>query len=318
MGIRFNCRHCGRQLNVKSSLAGKRGRCPHCQQAIEIPAVDQAAAATGAAATAPGEQTAGDQAAGERAAGTVVEAPAPQAHKAGAVPAPGDAATPDAINEAPHLRWYLLPAGGTGQYGPASAEAFRAWIDEGRVAADSLVWREDWPDWRSAGAVFGLAGGGRDSGLPAAGPSTTAAAGGPAVPGAPLPVAPLAGQIPLAGAVVQAAAPLSPLAPVAPVAAPVGNAGAPLTSVAAPVAIAVGAPTGGGPASWPVVDPGLPSGAGARRGVRYRRRSNIGPIIAIVVLLVAMIPLSYMLWRVLNDQFHGAGPVPASPAAADG
>ncbi|MEX0712800.1 MAG: DUF4339 domain-containing protein [Pirellulales bacterium] len=312
MGIRFNCRHCGRQLNVKSSLAGKRGRCPHCLQAIEIPAVDQAAAAAGAAAAAPRCEAPGNQAPGDQAAGTVVESPAPQAHQAGAVPAPGDAATPDAIDEASHLRWYLLPAGGTSQYGPASGEAFRAWIDEGRVAADSLVWREDWPDWRSAGAVFGLAGGGRDWGLPAA------AAGGPAVPVAPLPVAPPAGHAPLAVAVVQAAAPLSQLAPVAPVAAPVANAGAPLTSLAAPVAIPVGAPTGVGPASWPVVDPGLPSGAGARRGVRYRRRSNTGPMIAIVVLLVAMIPLSYMLWRVLNDQFHGAGAVPASPAAPDG
>ncbi len=30
----------------------------------------------------------------------------------------------------------------------------RQWIVEGRVAADSLVWREGWPQWLPAGTVF--------------------------------------------------------------------------------------------------------------------------------------------------------------------
>ena len=30
----------------------------------------------------------------------------------------------------------------------------RAWIHEGRIAADSLVWREGWQDWREAGKTF--------------------------------------------------------------------------------------------------------------------------------------------------------------------
>ena len=30
----------------------------------------------------------------------------------------------------------------------------RRWIEEGRVSADSLVWREGWADWKSAGPVF--------------------------------------------------------------------------------------------------------------------------------------------------------------------
>jgi DNA-directed RNA polymerase subunit RPC12/RpoP len=38
MGIRFNCQNCGKTLNVKSSLGGKRGLCPHCQSRILIPA----------------------------------------------------------------------------------------------------------------------------------------------------------------------------------------------------------------------------------------------------------------------------------------
>jgi hypothetical protein len=34
-----------------------------------------------------------------------------------------------------------------------------AWLAEGRVSADSLVWREGWRDWREAGAVFPHLGG---------------------------------------------------------------------------------------------------------------------------------------------------------------
>jgi hypothetical protein len=30
----------------------------------------------------------------------------------------------------------------------------RKWMTEGRVSADSLVWREGWPDWRKAAKVF--------------------------------------------------------------------------------------------------------------------------------------------------------------------
>jgi hypothetical protein len=30
----------------------------------------------------------------------------------------------------------------------------RKWISEGRVSSDSLVWREGWPEWRSAGQYF--------------------------------------------------------------------------------------------------------------------------------------------------------------------
>jgi hypothetical protein len=30
----------------------------------------------------------------------------------------------------------------------------RRWIAEGRVSSDSLVWREDWNDWREAGQLF--------------------------------------------------------------------------------------------------------------------------------------------------------------------
>jgi hypothetical protein len=37
MGIRFNCPTCGKHLNIKSFLAGKRGVCPACNTKFEIP-----------------------------------------------------------------------------------------------------------------------------------------------------------------------------------------------------------------------------------------------------------------------------------------
>jgi hypothetical protein len=60
---------------------------------------------------------------------------------------------PDPIAAAPHAVWYVRPASG-GQFGPAAGDIMRQWINEGRVAADSLVWQEGWPDWQTAGAVF--------------------------------------------------------------------------------------------------------------------------------------------------------------------
>jgi hypothetical protein len=59
----------------------------------------------------------------------------------------------DPIDELPNAVWYVRPPAG-GQYGPAKGEVFRKWMGEGRVTAESLVWREDWADWRSAGKVF--------------------------------------------------------------------------------------------------------------------------------------------------------------------
>jgi hypothetical protein len=40
----------------------------------------------------------------------------------------------------------------------------RTWISEGRVGSDSLVWREGWPDWQQAGAVFPQLGSGGSPG----------------------------------------------------------------------------------------------------------------------------------------------------------
>jgi predicted nucleic acid-binding Zn-ribbon protein len=50
--------------------------------------------------------------------------------------------------------WYVRPADGN-RYGPAKADMMQAWVAEGRVTPDSLVWRDGWPTWRPAKEVFG-------------------------------------------------------------------------------------------------------------------------------------------------------------------
>lgn len=59
----------------------------------------------------------------------------------------------DPIDENPDAIWYVRPPSG-GQYGPAAGDLLRRWIDEGRVSASSLIWREGWDDWLIAGQVF--------------------------------------------------------------------------------------------------------------------------------------------------------------------
>jgi hypothetical protein len=59
----------------------------------------------------------------------------------------------DPLAEAPEAVWYVRPSVG-GQYGPAPADVMRAWIAEGRIGPDCLVWREGWRDWREAADVF--------------------------------------------------------------------------------------------------------------------------------------------------------------------
>lgn len=79
-------------------------------------------------------------------AAPVTQPPVPQV-------AQGAAAIADPLAEAPNAVWYVRPASG-GQYGPATAEVMRTWLAEGRIGADTLVWREGWRDWQQAAGVF--------------------------------------------------------------------------------------------------------------------------------------------------------------------
>jgi hypothetical protein len=60
---------------------------------------------------------------------------------------------PPADPLAAEATWYVRPATG-GQFGPATSEIMRIWLAEGRIAADTLVWRDGWRDWQEAHQVF--------------------------------------------------------------------------------------------------------------------------------------------------------------------
>ncbi|HEY4310249.1 MAG TPA: DUF4339 domain-containing protein [Pirellulales bacterium] len=180
MGIRFECVHCGHILHVKDFLAGKRGICPHCQGKIEIPhgstiqagpdeggpvAVelrnvidDQATREMGPGSFNSPHATAGMAGSREAMPNAITNAaPAymppnvasPQQPMGATGPAPGDSSGDAGLSQ-----WYVLPPGSMTKYGPAQGDLIRSWVEEGRVAADALVWREGWPQWRPAASVF--------------------------------------------------------------------------------------------------------------------------------------------------------------------
>lgn len=157
MGIRFLCPN-GHQLNVKTFLAGKRAICPKCGVKLIVPKESSAA-----------DQTSSVEGEIEMAMAETSEAP-PEAEGPPSQPIPtqvasqplgADRASADAspaprldiLEEAPNAVWYVAPKDAD-QLGPIDPQAVRGWIVEGRIAADSLVWRQDWPDWRRADEVF--------------------------------------------------------------------------------------------------------------------------------------------------------------------
>lgn len=75
-----------------------------------------------------------------------------------AMPPAPPAAPADPIAEAPNAVWYVRPPSG-GQFGPAAGDTMRKWVGEGRVTAESLIWREGWGDWKKANSAFPSLGG---------------------------------------------------------------------------------------------------------------------------------------------------------------
>jgi len=146
MGIRFYCTECGRRLNIKAFLAGKRGICPHCDARVQIPHASQIPDdAPKYRPTSDGNASVAQVAASvlmtEGSSDDVQQDFATGNHIA------------DPIGEAPDAVWYVRPPSG-GQYGPARGDVMRRWIEEGRVSSDSMVWREGWTDWQTAGPIF--------------------------------------------------------------------------------------------------------------------------------------------------------------------
>ncbi len=172
MGIKFRCQDCDQKLHVKSFLAGKRGICPHCGARVRIPTESQPApqpvVTAGQTAeragrpsapktTAPTRKPATKPAAPDSSSGAAKSRSAPAIKNRQSPPAAGNNGTgsqaDDPLAAAPDAVWYVRPPSG-GQFGPASVEIMRRWLDEGRVSPDSLIWREGWSDWKPAGPVF--------------------------------------------------------------------------------------------------------------------------------------------------------------------
>lgn len=159
MGIKFRCPACDKKLHVKAFLAGKRGVCPKCGAKIGIPLSSEDASASAESTPEPHASVAP---AAEGASRPPAESPggSAEATRRTAVPptdllaeAPVHATGRDPIAEAPSAVWYVRPPSG-GQFGPADAAIMRRWIEEGRIGADALVWREGWSEWSLSRSVF--------------------------------------------------------------------------------------------------------------------------------------------------------------------
>lgn len=296
MGIKFFCPN-GHKLNVKTFLAGKKAICPKCGAKVLVPGTstggDDQAEGGGATAVPPGLADAAFGAAMAHPHGGAGAAWQPNLNPlqpGNPAAAPGTAMI-DPIDEAPTAVWYVRPPSG-GQYGPAAGPTMRAWIQEGRVTANSLVWRDGWPEWRSAAATF-----------PALAAAQQPAWGGAAAPGGMAqPMAPAA--VPMAGWQ-PAAAPVAP-AGMAPLAMPVvPQGGVPLGHVMS----ALETPLAGYDAP---ADEEFPSRS-------RRRRTKKGPDVTTyvaVALVVMTVVLVVVLAVVLIKQRSGSEEAaPAAPAA---
>ncbi|MGV3483389.1 MAG: GYF domain-containing protein [Planctomycetaceae bacterium] len=148
MGIRFACHACQKPLHIKAELAGKRGVCPQCGTRFRIPS-DGAAQSTAVEETeAIDPAQYGSASVPAAAIPTASAAAAPAAASSPSSHSASSTATRSLLDD-PTAVWYVRPPSG-GQYGPATGDVLRTWIAEARVTATSLVWRDGWPQWRSA------------------------------------------------------------------------------------------------------------------------------------------------------------------------
>ena len=156
MGVRFACQACGKRLHVKAELAGKRGICPKCGERFRIPLADQEWSIR---LGSPEDPRGAAPTAAPRTDQPGTHAPATPATPAatGTRRSPDRPDQPDQpgglLDSEPEAIWYVRPPSG-GQYGPARSPLLRQWVEEHRVAADALVWRDGWPQWREAIDVF--------------------------------------------------------------------------------------------------------------------------------------------------------------------
>jgi hypothetical protein len=140
-------------------LAGKRAICPECGAKFIVPAFSGGRVEWDTGGGPPGN---GDAPASGAASAASATSPPAASSEAGesvliqtqpppiaAPPTPTDSPSPTSEP----IAWYVRPAAG-GQFGPATTEVFQQWIEDGRVAVDSWVWRTGWADWKAGGEAL--------------------------------------------------------------------------------------------------------------------------------------------------------------------
>ena len=164
MGIRFRCHHCEHELNLKEFQAGRRARCPACSGRFRVPTasadfsdpLDDQEVQLAAASSVSKQTSAGGGTFNLRPSSSDpdIGTGRPSVANSGQHASPTlQTPLPAAIREAPQAVWYVRPPGGE-QYGPAEGHVFHNWLQDNRISPDSLVWRDGWPQWQSAGDVF--------------------------------------------------------------------------------------------------------------------------------------------------------------------
>lgn len=179
MGIVSFCPQ-GHRVKVKDHLAGRKGICPTCGARFRIPlaSVDPppaAGASVASAALRVAEIVSLDAAVAERLpralplarafepAVAPLAAPVADSGRAVTAPAARVAEEHDAVEPAARLHpliaarvdlaWCHARPGGAAS-DPLQAAAMQAWLDSGAAAADALVWRADWGEWRPLAMAF--------------------------------------------------------------------------------------------------------------------------------------------------------------------
>ncbi len=164
MGIRFQCHQCQHSMHVKDFLAGKKSRCPTCQTRFRIPASGEARSLPVGSDESPDDAALSNEVEGVR--GVVGSSPvqrsdvavatmqkSPKGESVSAAESPSKLANAATAATGETFKWFVRPPSG-GQYGPASMEVLTDWIQQKRVTADSLIWREGWTDWTPIAKTF--------------------------------------------------------------------------------------------------------------------------------------------------------------------
>lgn len=182
----------------------------------------------------------------------------------------------DPLHEIPTALWYALPPGAPKPYGPIDAAGLAQWFYECRLTPDSMVWREDWPEWRAVSDVW-----------PKWSPGGTGLGGEPNI------------DPPADGGAYKLKAVKAQSVAQPPVvgAKPGGTASRGLAGPVAPTLGGSRSAAAAGPALGPAVGSAVVGG-----GVYYRRRKNGAYLTTVVFLVLVVLALGgVMIWVIVRE-----------------